>query len=98
MPDKGEIEQLILSGRGNTEDYKVIKTFPLLLQSVDTVKAFVNDMSQMEGDVLLLAGKYVINAKSLMGIFSLNLSDPLQLRFEDWKEEYAPVVEKYLAP
>lgn len=31
-------------------------------------------------------------AKSIMGIFSLDLSKPLQLAVEDWKEEYAPVI------
>lgn len=56
----------------------------------------VNDVGQIEGDVLLLAGKYVIDAKSITGIFSLDLSHPLQLQIEDWKEEYASVIEKYL--
>ena len=55
-----------------------------MLRSVDKVKAFVDDMSQIKGDVLL------------MGIFSLDLSNPLQLEIEDWKEEYVAVVEKYL--
>lgn len=67
-----------------------------MLRSVDKVKAFVDDMSQIKGDVLLSVGKYVIDAKSIMGIFSLDLSNPLQLEIEDWKEEYAAVVEKYL--
>lgn len=79
------------------EGHKMIKTFPVKLQSVDMVKGFVNDMSQMEGDVLLLSGKYVIDAKSIMGIFSLDLSQPLQIQIEDWKEEYVPVIEKYLS-
>ncbi|MCI9202106.1 MAG: HPr family phosphocarrier protein [Lachnospiraceae bacterium] len=55
-------------------------------------------MSQMDGDVLLCVGKYIIDAKSIMGIFSLDLSNPLQLEIEDWKEEYTPIVEKYLRP
>ena len=96
MPDKGEIDSLILGGRKNQAEQKNTKTFSVKLQSVDKVKGFVNDMGQIEGDVLLLAGKYVIDAKSIMGIFSLDLSCPLQLRIEDWKEEYALVIEKYL--
>ncbi|MCI9176380.1 MAG: HPr family phosphocarrier protein [Lachnospiraceae bacterium] len=74
----------------------MVKTFPVKLPSVDKVKGFVSDMSQIEGDALLLAGKYVIDAKSIMGIFSLDLSNPLQLQIEDWREDYAPVIEKYL--
>ena len=41
-------------------------------------------------------GKYVVDAKSIMGIFSLELSKPLRLEIEDWREEYAAVIEKYL--
>ncbi len=96
MPDKKEVESLICGSRKNQEEDKVIKTFSVMLHSVDKIKGFVNDMSQLEGDVLLLAGKYVIDAKSLMGIFSLDLSNPLQLQIENWKDEYAPVIEKYL--
>lgn len=96
MPDKEEIDHLIWDSKENQAERKNIKTFPVNLQSVDKIKDFVNDMSQIEGDVLLLAGKYVIDAKSIMGIFSLDLSNPLQLQIEDWKEEYALVTEKYL--
>ena len=96
MPDKREIENLIWGSRKNQQEHKDVKTFPVMLRSVDKVKAFVDDMSQIQGDVLLSVGKYVIDAKSIMGIFSLDLSNPLQLEIEDWKEEYAAVVEKYL--
>lgn len=96
MPDKEEIDRLIWGNRKNQAEQKNIKTFSVKLQSVDKVKDFVNDVGQIEGDVLLLAGKYVIDAKSIMGIFSLDLSHPLQLQIEDWKEEYASVIEKYL--
>ena len=53
----------------------MVKTFPVKLQAVDKVKGFVSDMSQIEGDALLLAGRYVIDARSIMGIFSLDLSN-----------------------
>ncbi|MCI9415944.1 MAG: HPr family phosphocarrier protein [Eubacterium sp.] len=53
-------------------------------------------MSRIESDVLLFAGKYVIDAKSIMGIFSLDLSGPLQVQIEDWSKDYASVIEKYL--
>ena len=43
---------------------------------------------------ILSVGKDVIDAKSIMGIFSLDLSNPLQLGIENWKEEYAPIVGK----
>lgn len=98
MPDKEEIECLIRGSRKDHGEHKMIKTIPVVLRSVDKVKDFVNAMSQIEGDVLLLAGRYVIDARSIMGIFSLDLSGPLQLQIEDWKEEYAAILEKYLQP
>ena len=53
-------------------------------------------MSKIEGNVLLCVGKYVIDAKSIMGIFSLELSKPLRLEIENWKEEYVEILGKYL--
>lgn len=96
MPDRGEIDRLIRDGRKSQAKQNMIKTFSVKLPSVGKVKGFVSDMSRIEGDVLLLAGKYVIDAKSIMGIFSLDLSNPLQLQIEEWKEEYMSVIEKYL--
>jgi fructokinase len=96
MPDREEINTLLVSYGNEQGELKTAKSFDILLGSVDKVKAFVNDMSKIEGDVLLCVGKYVIDAKSIMGIFSLELSKPLRLEIEDWKEEYMAVIEKYL--
>lgn len=96
MPDREEVGALLVNYGQDHEETKTAKSFDILLGSVDKVKAFVNDMSKIEGDVLLCVGKYVIDAKSIMGIFSLELSKPLRLEIENWKEEYAEVVERYL--
>ena len=73
-----------------------MKTVKICLNSIDKVKAFVNDITKFDSDFDLVSGRYVIDAKSIMGIFSLDLSKPLQLEFADWKEEYKSVVEKYM--
>ncbi len=83
-------------GGAEQGELKTAKSFDIVLDSVDKVKAFVNDMSKIEGDALLCVGKYVIDAKSIMGIFSLELSKPLRLEIENWKEEYAAVIERYI--
>lgn len=57
---------------------------------------FVNDMNRIDCDVFLCSGRYVIDAKSIMGIFSLDLSKPLSLEIEDWEEKYMDVLKKYL--
>jgi phosphotransferase system HPr-like phosphotransfer protein len=49
------------------------------LNSIGKVKSFVNAISQFDYDFDLISGRYVIDAKSIMGIFSLDLSKPIDL-------------------
>ena len=56
-----------------------MKTVSISLNSIDIVKAFVNDISKYDFDFDLVSGRYVIDAKSIMGIFSLDLSKPINL-------------------
>lgn len=56
-----------------------MKTISISLNSIDKVKAFVNDISKYDFDFDLVSGRYVIDAKSIMGIFSLDLSKPINL-------------------
>ena len=56
-----------------------MKTVRISLNSIDKVKSFVNDISRYSYDFDLVSGRYVIDAKSIMGIFSLDLSRPIDL-------------------
>ncbi len=56
-----------------------MKTVQISLNSIDKVKSFVNDISKFNNDFDLVSGRYVIDAKSIMGIFSLDLSRPIDL-------------------
>ena len=56
-----------------------MKTVRISLNSIDKVKSFVNDLSKFDVDFDLVSGRYVIAAKSIMGIFSLDLSKPIDL-------------------
>ena len=56
-----------------------MKTVQISLNSIDKVKSFVNDISKFNNDFDLVSGRYVIDAKSIMGIFSLDLSKPIDL-------------------
>ena len=56
-----------------------MKTLQISLNSIGKVKSFVNAISQFENDFDLTSGRYVIDAKSIMGIFSLDLSKPITL-------------------
>ena len=56
-----------------------MKTVQISLNSIDKVKSFVNDITKFDYDFDLVSGRYVIDAKSIMGIFSLDLSKPINL-------------------
>ena len=50
-----------------------MKTVQISLNSIDKVKSFVNDITKFDVDFDLLSGRYVIDAKSIMGIFTLRM-------------------------
>lgn len=56
-----------------------MKTFEILLSSINDIKAFVNIVNKYDFDVDLTSGRYVVDAKSIMGIFSLDLSKPIKV-------------------
>ena len=56
-----------------------MKTVKISLNSIDKVKAFFNEVTKYDAEFDLVSGRYVIDAKSIMGIFSLDLSKPIDL-------------------
>ena len=60
-----------------------MKTVKISLNSIDKVKSFVNDITRFDCDFDLVSGRYVIDAKSIMGIFSLDLSKPIDLNIHE---------------
>ena len=75
-----------------------MKTVQISLNSIDKVKSFVNSISQFDYDFDLVSGRYVIDAKSIMGIFSLDLSKPIDLAIHsgDNTDEILEVIKPYL--
>ncbi len=49
------------------------------LDTISKVRGFVNAVSHLDGEFDLVSGRYRVDAKSIMGIFSLDLSKPLNL-------------------
>lgn len=49
----------------------------IYLNSIKKVRNFVNQINQLDCDIDIRIGRYVIDAKSIMGIFSLDLSKVL---------------------
>ena len=73
-----------------------MKTVQISLNSIDKVKSFVNDITKFNNDFALVSGRYVIDAKSIMGIFSLDLSKPINLNIH--AEENIDEIMTVLAP
>jgi phosphotransferase system HPr-like phosphotransfer protein len=75
-----------------------MKTVQISLNSIDKVKSFVNDITQYDFDFDLVSGRYVIDAKSIMGIFSLDLSKPIDLNIhaEDGTDEVMATLKNYM--
>ena len=76
-----------------------MKTVTINLSSIDKVKSFVNDIAKFDSVFDLVSGRYVIDAKSIMGIFSLDLSKPIELNIhsEDNIDEVMEVLKPYIA-
>ena len=64
-------------------------TVTISLNSIDKVKTFCEIVARFDCDLDLVSGRYIIDAKSIMGIFSLDISKPLLLRVEDLDEQDA---------
>jgi len=75
-----------------------MKTVKISLNSIDKVKAFVNDVTKFDSDFDLVSGRYVIDAKSIMGIFSLDLSKVIDLNIhsEDNMEQILETLKPYI--
>ena len=73
-----------------------MKTIQISLNSIDKVKSFVNDITKFDYDFDLVSGRYVIDAKSIMGIFSLDLSKPIDLNIH--ADEHLDTILSVLAP
>ncbi len=69
------------------------------LNSIDKVKSFVNDISGFNAEFDLVSGRYVIDAKSIMGIFSLDISKPIDLNIHTDEDdaEIMAAIKPYLA-
>ena len=75
-----------------------MKTVKISLNSIDKVKSFVNDITKFDYDFDLVSGRYVIDAKSIMVIFSFDLSKPIDLNIhaEDNLDAVLEILKPYM--
>ena len=70
-----------------------MKTVQISLNSIDKVKSFENEITKYHYDIDLVSGRYVIDAKSIMGIFSLDLSKPIDLNIHAENQDADNIIE-----
>lgn len=74
-----------------------MKTTRIRLNGVDDIRAFVNAVAMYKYDIDLRGGRYVVDAKSIMGIFSLDLSSPIEMVvYGDKEDELIARVQKFV--
>ena len=72
-------------------------TFKIMLSSINDVKDFVNIVSKYDFDLDLVSGRYVVDAKSIMGIFSLDLSKPIEVQVHsEGADAFVDELKKYV--
>ncbi len=77
---------------------KVMKSVDILLDTIDKVKAFTTLANEKDFDIDLTSGRYIVDAKSIMGIFSLDLSKPVTCEVEDPNaQQFFEEIKSYIA-
>ena len=56
-----------------------MKVFNIRLSTIEEVRNFVNIVSKYDYEIDLKSGRYVVDAKSIMGIFSLDLLNKIEV-------------------
>ena len=73
-------------------------TVNVLLSSINDVKNFVNIVAKYDFDIDLVSDRYVVDAKSIMGIFSLDLTKPIGVNLHtDDADEIIEELKPYIA-
>lgn len=74
-----------------------MRSYEIFLKTIIDVKNFVNAINDFDFDLDLVSGRYVVDAKSIMGIFSLDLSKPITLRvFSDDVEKLEEAIGAFM--
>ncbi|SHJ82974.1 HPr family phosphocarrier protein [Hespellia stercorisuis] len=66
------------------------------LDSVEDVNDFVGLVARYDTDFDLISGRYIVNAKSVMGIFSMDLSKPVELKIAEESGEILKELSRFI--
>lgn len=73
-----------------------MKEMEIKLTNISDVREFVNEVMLQEYDVDLIQGRYVIDAKSIMGIFALDLLNTITVKAHtDYADDFFDKIKKF---
>ncbi len=64
-----------------------MQVYQIMLHSMRDVEEFVNQTSRFPGEVDVTTGRYVVNGKSIMGLYSIDLAHPVTVIIQGSQEE-----------
>ena len=70
-----------------------MREIEISLDSIDKVKNFVSITTKFDAEIDLVSGRYIIDAKSILGIFSIDLSKPIRLRIHEGRENVDDIID-----
>lgn len=74
-----------------------MKTTTIRIVAINDIKDFVNIVTKYDFEVDLTSSRYVVDAKSIMGIYSLDLSKPIDVKiYSDNCEEFLKEIERFI--
>ena len=74
-----------------------MKEVKITLANIQDIREFVNQVILVDYEVDLEQGRYVVDAKSIMGIFSLDLLSPITLKAHtDYAEDFIEKISKFI--
>lgn len=70
-----------------------MKKMYIAINTINKAAEFVQKASQVDGDVICTKGRYTIDGKSIMGIFSINISEGIMVEYPETATDF----EEYLS-
>ena len=73
----------------------MIKNSTIRIDSLSDVYTFIREASKVYGDVIIKRGKFVIDAKSVMGVFSIDMSNEVTISYPEEAVEFDKFLDKF---
>ena len=71
---------------------KIMSSMKILIDSISKVKEFNNLAVKFPCEIDIVSGRYIIDGRSLMGLFSLDLGKPVEMKFDKKYEDLAKLL------